>query len=246
MPLEGKNAVIYGGAGAIGGAAARAFAASGARVFAVEHTLVDALDEDAVTRHAAEVRERAGSIDICLNAVGLPLGSQGVPLVELAADAAVGAVSAYIRTNFVTAKAAALHMRETGGGVILALSPPMARNPVALSGPFGMAGAAVEGLVRQLAAELGAHGVRAVGMRLNGIPETASRLGSHTAQMWGRAAERLGVPYERLLEQVGAGTFSGRPLTVRQVADVAVFLASDRAGGVTGTVVNVTGGAGVD
>lgn len=132
---------------------ARAFAAEGARVFAPGRALVDALDEDTVTSHAAEVRTEAGSIDICFNAVG---------------------------------------------------------------------------------------------MRLSGIPETAERLGSHTARMWERAAERLGVPYEQLLEQVGAGTYSGRPLTVQQVADLAVFLASDRASCLTGTVVNVTGGSVVD
>lgn len=260
MMLENKNVVIHGGGGAIGGAAARAFAREGAAVFlagrgrdkldrvaaevaaegaTVEVAQVDALDEDAVERHAGSV----GTIDVCLNAVGFDLGEQGIPLVELAADDYCGPVGALIRTNFVTAKAAARHM--SGGGAILALSPPMARMPTPSAGPFGMAGAAVEAMCRQMAAELGPQGVRVLCLRLNGIPETG-RLGSHTGRMWKRAADRLGVPFERMLEEIGAGGPLPGPLTVEQVADVAVFLASGRAAGMTGTVANVTGGSTAD
>jgi 3-oxoacyl-[acyl-carrier protein] reductase len=82
MLLEGKNAVIYGGGGAIGGAVARAFAREGARVFLAGHTMahleevagqirgaggtaetaeVDALREDQVDAHADAVARRAGA-----------------------------------------------------------------------------------------------------------------------------------------------------------------------------------------
>ena len=88
MLLEGKNAVIYGGGGSIGGAVARAFAREGAHVFLAGRTeakltevandireaggeaetaAVDALDEDAVDRHAGAVVGKAGSIDISFN-----------------------------------------------------------------------------------------------------------------------------------------------------------------------------------
>lgn len=84
MLLQNKNAVIYGGGGAIGGAVARAFAREGARVSwpvalwqkldavareisaaggAVETAQVDALDESAVNKHSDAVAKRAGSID---------------------------------------------------------------------------------------------------------------------------------------------------------------------------------------
>jgi NAD(P)-dependent dehydrogenase (short-subunit alcohol dehydrogenase family) len=90
--LEGKNAAVYGGGGAVGGASARAFAREGARVFlasrtrtkleavardirkaggTVETAEVDALDEQDVQRHAEAVAGKAGSIDIALNAVGI-------------------------------------------------------------------------------------------------------------------------------------------------------------------------------
>jgi NAD(P)-dependent dehydrogenase (short-subunit alcohol dehydrogenase family) len=267
MLLEGKNAVVYGAAGAVGGAVSRAFAREGARVFlagrtratldrvageiaaaggAAEAGEVDALDERAVERHADAVAEQAGSVDVSLNAVGLDNGEQAIPLVELSADDYVRPIEEYARVHFVTAKAAARHMTRQGSGVILPLSVPMARVPAASSGSFGMAGAAVEAFSRQLAAELGPHGVRVVCLRPTGIPETATRLGSRTREVWGRAAERMGIPLEELLELVGGGSPLRRALTVDEVADVAAFVASDRASGMTGTVANVTMGAVVD
>jgi NAD(P)-dependent dehydrogenase (short-subunit alcohol dehydrogenase family) len=92
MLLQDKNAVIYGGGGAIGSAVARAFAREGANVFLAGRTLgtldrvaeeisaaggsaeaaeVDALDESAVADHADAVASRAGGIDVALNAVGI-------------------------------------------------------------------------------------------------------------------------------------------------------------------------------
>ncbi|HYQ43384.1 MAG TPA: SDR family NAD(P)-dependent oxidoreductase, partial [Polyangiaceae bacterium] len=89
--LSGKIAVIYGGGGAIGGAAALAFAEEGARVFLAGRTLarldevaervravggevevdvVDALDQATVEAHAERVAGRAGRIDVVLNALG--------------------------------------------------------------------------------------------------------------------------------------------------------------------------------
>jgi NADP-dependent 3-hydroxy acid dehydrogenase YdfG len=88
MLLEGKNAVIYGAGGSIGGEVARTFAREGARVFlagrtrdkleavaaditaaggAAEVAEVDALDEQAVDQHADAVAAKAGSLDISFN-----------------------------------------------------------------------------------------------------------------------------------------------------------------------------------
>lgn len=103
MLLEGKNAVIYGGGGAIGGAVARAFGREGARVFVVGRTLpalddvagqvraaggraetavVDALDERAVNEHAQSVVAAGGSLDISFNLIS-QRDVQGTPLVDM-------------------------------------------------------------------------------------------------------------------------------------------------------------------
>ena len=97
MLLGQKNAVIYGGGGAIGGAVARAFAREGANVFLAGRTLakvsavakeivaargvaeaeqVDALDEQAVERHLDTVARKAGGIDILFNARSSPCASR--------------------------------------------------------------------------------------------------------------------------------------------------------------------------
>src|SRR5918995_6027255 len=103
MLLEGKNAVIYGGGGKVGGAVARAFAREGARVFLAGRTLkslegvaddirsaggvaemeqIDALDGRAVDEYADAVAEGAGSIDISFNLISNE-DIQGTPLAEM-------------------------------------------------------------------------------------------------------------------------------------------------------------------
>ena len=73
-----------------------------------------------------------------------------------------------MRTQFITATAAARHMEKRGGGAILALTAQVARKPYVASGGFGVACAAIEGLWRQLAVELGPKGVRLVTLRSAG------------------------------------------------------------------------------
>ena len=191
--LEGTNAVIYGGGGAIGGAVARRFAERGARVFLAGRNpgplevvatqiieaggtavtaRVDALDERSVREHIDAVVDSAGSIDITFNAVGVD-HIQGVPLVEMAAADYALPITTYALTHFLTATAAARYMIKQGSGVILTLSTPGALAADGVAGGFGVACAAVDGLSRQLAGELAPHGIRVVCLRPDGIPEAA-------------------------------------------------------------------------
>src|SRR5215468_1876708 len=105
MLLEKKNAIIYGGGGALGGGIARAFAREGATVFlagrtcdtlervaadiaaaggSAEVAVLDALDEQAVDEHARAVVARVGSLDVSVNVVSRG-DVQGVPLVGMSA-----------------------------------------------------------------------------------------------------------------------------------------------------------------
>jgi 3-oxoacyl-[acyl-carrier protein] reductase len=138
--LENKNAVIYGGGGAIGGAVARAFAREGATVHLAGHTLakleevaeairsaggaaetaqVDALDEQAVDAHADAVAAEAGSLDISFNLITHG-DVQGTPMVEMSLDDYARPVVTAVTTTFLTTRAAARHMIRQGSGVILA------------------------------------------------------------------------------------------------------------------------------
>ena len=142
MLLEGKNAIIYGGGGAIGGAVARAFACEGAAVFlagrtpkrleevaariraaggVAETSRVDALDERAIEEHVGEVAERVGGVDISFNAISIR-DVQLTSFVEMSREDFASPIMTGTTTHHLTARAAARAMAERGSGVILTLS----------------------------------------------------------------------------------------------------------------------------
>jgi NAD(P)-dependent dehydrogenase (short-subunit alcohol dehydrogenase family) len=265
MLLANKNAVIYGAGGVIGGAVARAFASEGAKVFLAGRTLakldavakeisaaggvaetaqVDALDERSVDKHADAVAAKAGGIDIALNAVGI-FHVQGTPFAELSLEDYAYPVVAYTRTNFITAKAVARHMAKQGSGVILTLSTPVSRMPGPGYMGHSVACAGVEALSRHLAGELGANGIRVICIRSHAIPEAAA-MGSHSRDVFRQVAEPAGVTIEEMLAGAATGTLLKRLPTLAEVANTAVFLASEHAGAMTGTVANLTCGVILD
>jgi 3-oxoacyl-[acyl-carrier protein] reductase len=255
--LEDKVAVIYGG-GAIGGAVARAFAGAGARVYLAGRTRarleavaddiggagvaeVDALDERAVAEHADAVAADAGGIDIALNAVSFPHVS-AKPLAEAGVEEVMHPIDAYLRTNLITAKATARHMTARRSGAILTLSTAGSRFARAGNLGYGTACAAIEQMTQRLAVELGPSGVRVVCLRPTAIADAASS-GSYTGELFAPLAAAAGVSVEEMLAQWGKDqTLLGRLPTLTQVADAAVFLASDRAAAITGAVVDLTCG----
>ena len=258
MLLENKNAVIFGAGGGIGGGVARTFAREGARVFlagrsrdrldavakeiadaggSAEVAVVDALDEQAVEEHARVVAARAGSIDVSVNLISRG-DVQGIPLVEMTTADFLRPITTGITANFITARAAARHMIGQGSGVILALDSGSA-NGSPMMGGTGPADAATDTLIRNLAAEVGPHGVRVLGLWTAGVPETLSpqRLASVNSNLTLDDAA-----FQGLLDRLAEMRMLRRSPRLAEVADAAAFLASDRAAAITGTFVNVTGG----
>ena len=140
-----------------------------------------------------------------------------------------------VKTHFLTATAAARHMVPKRSGVILTLSSSAAGlsgrdRRYHLTGGFGTAGAAIEALSRSLAGELGPQGIHVVCLRPDAIPETWSA-GSDNTEM------------RTYMEN---GTVLGRLPTLDEVANAAVFMASDRASAMTGTIANLTCGSIMD
>lgn len=256
MSLENKNAVIYGAGGSIGGGVAREFAARGARVFLTgrhepaltklaeeingtggqaDVAVVDALDETAVDAHAASVVAEAGSLDISLNLVTRG-DIQGIPLVEMSVEDYVGPITTGITTNFITARAAARHMITQGSGVILALDSGSAQGSP-MMGATGSIDAALDTYIRNLAVEIGPHGVRALGIWVAGIPETLTpeKLSAVNNQL--PASPEM---MENILTALTEARMTKRSPRLAEVAATLAFLASDDAMGITGTFVNVT------
>lgn len=257
MLLSGKVAVIYGGGGSIGGAVARTFAREGARVFlggrtrekveavaqAIRQTdghaeadQVDALDEAAVGRHVEAVAERAGRIDILFNAIGTE-DIQGTPLIDMQLADFMQPIRKAAASQFITARAVALHMMKHGSGVILTITagPPEAVREI---GGFGPACHLIEGLWRGLAAELAPHGIRAICLRSAGSPDSPD-----FQEMVRQHVAVSGASREAYLAELGAGTLQKRLPLLAEVAEVAAMMASDRASAMTGTFVHVTCGS---
>ena len=258
MLLEDKNAVIYGAGGSIGGAVARAFAREGARVFLAgrnqaklenvaeeiratggmaETAQVDALDERAVDSYIDAVAEKAGSIDISFNLISYG-DVQGTPLAEMPREDFERPVMTAVRSQFLTARAAARHMIRQGSGVILTFGGAGGRDPIrdytsggfqVYLGGFQVALGAIDILRRQLAVELGPQGIRVVTLHSGGVPET-------TREDW-RAAITQSFMDSSMLKRVE---------TLDDVGNVAAFAASDLARTMTATAFNITCGREVD
>jgi NAD(P)-dependent dehydrogenase (short-subunit alcohol dehydrogenase family) len=260
MLLRDKVGVLYGAGGAIGGAVARAFAAEGATLFLTGHRLapveavaetivaaggsaetaaVDALDEQGVETHLQSVVDQAGRVDISFNAVGIPdAGILGVPLTELEVERFSLPITSYATSYFLTARLAARRMIPNRSGVIMTVTSIPSRTGTPLQGGYPPAMAAKEALTRDLSAELAPHGIRVVGLRPNGIPETGSLKEAFEAR-----AKALGSTWDQWRELLAGRTHPRRLMTLAELANVAVFMASDQASGMTGTTVNLTMGS---
>jgi 3-oxoacyl-[acyl-carrier protein] reductase len=254
MLLENKNTIIYGGGGKVGSAVARAFAREGARVFlagrtqakldavaeeiraaggVAETAQLDALDEPAVNSYVDAVARKAGSIDISFNLISYD-DVQGTPLAQMKLEDFERPVVRAVRTHFLTARAAARHMIRQGSGVILFFGGAGGRDPIrdyasggfqVYLGGFQVALGALDVLRRQLAVELGPHGIRVVTLQSGGVPET-------TREDW----------REAITESFVSTSMLKRVETLDDVGNVAAFAASDLARTMTATNLNITAG----
>jgi NAD(P)-dependent dehydrogenase (short-subunit alcohol dehydrogenase family) len=258
--LKDKVAVVYGAGGGIGGAVARAFARNGARVFLTGRDLssveifakeivadggtavaaeVDALDEQAVEEHLRSVIEEAGRVDVSFNAVGIPnAGIVGVPLTELDVEYFLLPLERYTKSYFLTARAAARRMVAQRSGVIMTVTALHSRIGIPFVGGYGPAQAAKEALTRSLSAELAPHGIRVVGLRPQAMPETDT-----IREAFEPRAEAAGMTWDEWQVMLASRTHPKRLMTLEEMANVAAFVASDRASGMTGTTVNLTMGS---
>jgi NAD(P)-dependent dehydrogenase (short-subunit alcohol dehydrogenase family) len=260
MMLKDKVAVIYGAGGAIGGAVARVFAREGANLFltgrrrepveavakdivsaggSAEAAEIDALDEQAVDKHLQSVIDEAGRVDISFNAVGIPNKKiLGVPLVELDAGQFSLPITAYATSYFLTARLAARHMIPNKSGVIMTVTALPSRMGSRLNGGYGPAQAAKEAMTRDLSAELAPQGIRVVGLRPHGMPET-----SMMKEVFEVKALRIDMTWEQFQGYLAGTTHPRRVMTLEEMANMAVFMACDKASGMTGTTVNLTMGS---
>jgi 3-oxoacyl-[acyl-carrier protein] reductase len=243
--LENKIAVVYGAAGPIGSSVANAFAREGADLYLAGRTeqrleraagsvrgigrrahvaQVDVLDRDTVERHAAGIVAAEGRIDVCFNAVSND-DIQGTPLDHMPVQDVLQPVVKALTSHFTIATSVGRHMARAGRGVILCMAG--GREAIPHLGGSHVAWAALAGLCRQLAADLGPYGVRVAWLLSPGSPGDGQQ-----------QAGQLDEPTDGLLP-------NHRPL-YGEVGQVAGFVASDAARTITAAEINLTGGAVID
>jgi NAD(P)-dependent dehydrogenase (short-subunit alcohol dehydrogenase family) len=251
MLLKNKNAVIYGAGGSIGGAVARAFASEGAKVFLSGRTMeslkkvaeditasggqseteiVDALDEKSVNDYVDTVGKKAERIDISFNAIGIE-DTQGSPLADMSLEDFICPIKLAMQTQFLTAKAVSKIMMKQGAGVIMSITASPAGKAYSLVGGFGPACSALEGFSRNLAAELGPHGIRVVCIRSAGSPDS---------KVFVDAVKKEGSLAKTAIQDLVDDTMLRKLPLMEEIANVAPFMVSDQASAMTGTTVNVT------
>ncbi len=257
--LKDKVAVIYGAGGGIGSAVARAFASEEANLFLTGRHLapvklvaneivsaggfaeaaeVDALDEQAVDKHLQSVIDKAGRLDISFNAIGISNAKiLGVPLTDLDVEQFSLPITSYVTSYFLTARLAARRMVANKSGVIMTVTATHSRTGIPLVGGYGPAQAAKEALTRELSAELAPQGIRVVGLRPYAMPETRT-----IKEAYEPRAKASGMTWEKWQEMLASTTHPRRLMTLEEMANMAVFIASDKASGMTGTIVNLTMG----
>lgn len=250
-PLKNKTALVY-GAGSIGGAVAAACARAGATVFVADHheeTLkrlagkrlqterVDVLDKDAVAAFVQSVVDWTGHVDIsfCATSTHKPGGEQGAALRELSYEDFSMPIIDYTKAVFHTANAVTPYMITQRSGVIMGITAIPSQIPFPYTAGFGPAWAAVEAMLRLLAAELGPYGIRTVCLRSpgsEGAPDktlaTANPELEQRMKGWG----------ERWMGR----NLLGRGPTLEEVGNMAAFMASDLAGVTTGATVSLDAG----
>jgi 3-oxoacyl-[acyl-carrier protein] reductase len=253
--LENKTAIVYGAAGAIGSAVARAYAREGAHVHLAGRTIpgleraaetirnaggtadiaqVDVLDQTALQRHTEDIAATEGSIDVCFNATSNE-DIQGRTVLDMRFDELMQPVTKSLTAHFNIATSVARHMARGRGGVILVMAG--GREAIPRLGGSHVAWAALAGLSRQLAADLGSHGIRVVWLLSPGSPGSADHDRPTT--------ESVDEPQPEAAPGTEGLLHRHQP-TYEEVADIATFLASDSARTMTAAEINLTGGAVID
>ncbi|NIZ59657.1 3-oxoacyl-[acyl-carrier-protein] reductase [Sedimentitalea sp. CY04] len=238
--------LITAGASGIGRAMGEGFDAAGYEVWVtdVNEAGLAALPSDWVTHRANAASEEdmlavfaaisaAGGLDVlCANA-GVAGPTAKVEDVELADWQAC--VSVNLEGAFLAAKYAAPLMKAAGKGSIVVTSSTAGQYGYPNRAPYSAAKWAVIGLTKTLAMELGPHGIRAnvicpgavEGPRMEGVLE--------------REAASKGMTRDEVYQGYASGTSMGRFVEARDIADMAVFLASDASRLVSGQVIAVDG-----
>ena len=255
MQLAGRVAAVTGGTAGIGRGIAEAFLAEGAKVALMARNPdkarraleeMDAGDAAAFIAGDATVQadvegfidqavERFGHLDVLVNNAGGAGDLQ--PLVELSDEAFDLAIKWNLYATFWASRRVLPGMLERGFGRIINISSVEGKVGKPVFTAYSAAKHAVNGMTKSLAQEVSAQGVT-VNAICPGlvITDIVKDHGPATA-------EAMGLTFDEMVDLFAQESAIKRPNTVEEVAAVAVLLASDAGGGITGATLSVDGGS---
>jgi len=240
--LEGKVAFVTGAAGGIGLEIARAMAREGACVGMADingallaqaleeigegdlHAYeFDVADRQAVRRAVDAHAEKGGGLDILVNNA---VRFHYAPLAEFPEDIASSMLDIGVKGVYWCMQAATPHLVSRGGGSVINLSSIAVSMAIPNASVYTSIKGAVDALTRQQAAELGPHGIRVNALAPGSVPTPGANAIIDAAGWESRA---------------GKSVLKRLP-TAEEIADAAVFLASDEARSITGITLKIDAG----
>jgi NAD(P)-dependent dehydrogenase (short-subunit alcohol dehydrogenase family) len=256
LGLTGKVAVITGGSDGIGKAAAHSLAAEGARV------VICARQVDRLEQAAAEIRaatsaevlaipadvtqpdqikrlfdqtiETFGRVDILVNNAGT---SAAAPFEEATPEMWQADLDLKLFGAIHCARAAIPHMKAQGGGRIINITTPGGKAPAARSVPTSVSRAAGIALTKALSKEYAKDNIL-----VNTVCIGLIKSGQHERRWQQAHAQDPNLTLEAWYDNMGQNVPLGRVGEAREAGDLIAFLASGRAGFITGTAINIDGG----
>ncbi|WP_088140329.1 SDR family NAD(P)-dependent oxidoreductase [Achromobacter xylosoxidans] len=255
LQLKGKVAVVTGGSLGIGRAVTEALAAEGVRVAIVARrqaqldevaaeitratgvevlgVAADVSDTAQVNAMMRRVAEHFGRIDILVNGAAHPGGLVRSEIDEADPEGLLEDINIKVVGYMRCAKAAAPHMRQGGFGRIVNIGGLTGRGSKQLS---GMRNVAICHMTKTLSDQLGPHGIT-VNVIHPGVVETP-----HIHELYEKEAAKQGLTPAQVEANYAKATPIRRVLQPAEIADAVLFLASPRAGAITGESLGVDGG----
>ncbi|MDN5842027.1 MAG: SDR family oxidoreductase [Alcaligenaceae bacterium] len=248
--MQGRKVLITAGASGLGLEMAKLFLATGARVFicdidegAVEQAraqlpqagamVADVSDEDSVARLFDQATAYLGGLDVLINNAGVA-GPTGY-VETLSKKDWDRTLAVNITGQFLCVRLAVPLLKESSAGVIINLSSAAGHLGFAGRSPYSASKWAVVGFTKTLAIELGAAGIR-VNAILPGAVD-----GDRIRAVIDAKAQTLGVPVDELTSTYTNMASLKRMVTAQDIANTALFVASDAAANVTGQALAVDG-----
>jgi NAD(P)-dependent dehydrogenase (short-subunit alcohol dehydrogenase family) len=250
LGIKGLRVLVTAGAAGIGRETARAFAAEGAKVHVCdvdEHALAALAKADpAITQSKADVADRGdverlfgealknlGRLDALINNAGIagPTGK----VEEIAPEDWDRCIAINITGQFNCARLAVPHLRKSKNASIVNLSSAAGRLGFPLRSPYSASKWAVVGFTKSLAMELGETGIRVNAIQ-PGIVE-----GDRIRRVFENKAKARGISYEAMMKEALSVVSMRTTVTPQQIADMIVFLCSERGRTVSGQAISVCG-----